>query len=50
MNKTLDIEVAEHGEAIAKAIEEAHINLECSAVAVAVCSCSMAAKIARGTR
>jgi len=50
MNKTLEIELAEHGEAIAKAIEEAHINLECSAVAVAVCSCAMAAKIARGAR
>lgn len=48
MNKTLEIELADHGEAIAQAIEEAHANLECSQLAVAICSCAMAAKIVRG--
>lgn len=48
MNKTLEIHLSEQREAIARAIELAHAELKCSAIAVAVCSCALSAKIARG--
>ena len=50
MQKTLEIELADHGDRIALAIEEAHNDLRCSQIAVGVCACAMAWQIARATR
>jgi hypothetical protein len=49
MEKTLEIHLLDLREQIAKEIEEAHENYNCPRVAVSVCSCSMAVRIARGT-